>query len=75
MKKALIATSTIIAILTFASVFLWAAFGYSWWEPISPGSGRGPALWFAHFVGLVQFLSMLGCMGEASRTSAAGSPS
>lgn len=75
MKKSLIATSTIIAILTFASVFLWAGFGYSWWEPIGPGSARGPALLFLHFIGFLQPLMVLmfvDVVEITSRTSGAG---
>ena len=76
MNKILIAVSLGFALMTLVSALLWAAFDYSWWEPIGPGSARGPALLFLHFVGFLQPLMVLMFVDVAevtSRTSAAGS--
>ena len=66
MKKALIITSTGVFALTCVSAFMWAGFDYSWWAPMQAGSGRGPTLWFLHFMGLVQFAIALG-LAEAQK--------
>lgn len=69
MKKSLIIASTSVFALTCVSAFMWAGFDYSWWTPMQAGSGRGPALWFVHFIGLVQLAIVLG-LAEAESTRA-----